>query len=127
MTHGFRVSVRVRTDLAHGAREQRGVRPELTEQLLPEGVPGLGSGLASIHPCLHPPIHTHTHTHTPIYSLIYPPTNLKGLGLRFGSGLGLGLGLELALGVELRLPVLLADPRSAGGALGGHRRPQKAW
>ena len=29
--------------LPHGAREQRGVRPELTEQLLPEDVPGLGS------------------------------------------------------------------------------------
>ena len=40
-THGFRASVRVRTDLSHGVGEQRGVRPELTEQLLPEDVPVL--------------------------------------------------------------------------------------
>ena len=33
--------------LPHGVREQRGVRPELTEQLLPEDVPGLALGLGS--------------------------------------------------------------------------------
>ena len=33
--------------LPHGVREQRGVRPELTEQLIPKDVPGLASGLGS--------------------------------------------------------------------------------